>query len=497
MQTILALDQGTTSSRAILFDERGRLLHTAQQEFTQHFPQPGHVEHDANEIGASQLAVARQVIDAADDADSIAALGITNQRETVVVWDRQTGEPIGPALVWQDRRTADACHRLIEAGHAQTIRAKTGLVVDAYFSATKLRWLLDHIDGARAKAERGEVAFGTVDSWLIYRLTAGKVHATDASNASRTMLFNLHTQRWDDELLELFDIPASVMPGVRDSSGDFGVTDPSLFGRPFPIRGVAGDQQAALFGQMCTEPGQVKTTYGTGCFMLLNVGTQPIESKHRLLSTVAWRFCGETTYALEGSVFIGGATVQWLRDGLGIIDDAAEIEALAASVPDSGGVVLVPAFAGLGAPHWDQYARGLVAGITRGTTRAHLARAALEGIAFQVADVLDVMRQDYGRELKPMRVDGGAAANDLLMQLQSDLSQSPLIRPTVTETTALGAAYLAGLGAGVWADVAQIKQQWQQAQCFEPQVPADESQARRTRWLRAVERAGEWETVDS
>lgn len=494
MKTILALDQGTTSSRAILFASDGTPVGTAQQEFTQHFPKPGWVEHDAEEIWHTQLATAQEVLKTAKtEAADVAAIGITNQRETVVVWDRRTGEPIHPAIVWQDRRTGDACDQLVADGLADTVRAKTGLVIDAYFSATKIAWILDHIDGARARAESGELAFGTIDSWLIYKLTGGKQHVTDASNASRTMLFDIHEQRWDDALLDALRVPRALLPEVVDSSGVVGETDAALLGQAIPIAGIAGDQQAALFGNLCHKPGAVKTTYGTGCFMLLNTGGEPVESKHRLLTTVAWRIDGKTTYALEGSVFIGGATVQWLRDGLRIIDDAAEIEALAQTVPDADGVILVPAFAGLGAPHWDPRARGIIAGITRGTTRAHLARAALEGIAFQVADVLDVMRADHGRDITSMRVDGGASANNLLMQIQSDLSQAPLIRPEVTETTALGAAYLAGLAVGFWEGWEQIERQWNEDRRFDPQINKTDAQDRRAAWLRGVERAGDWE----
>ncbi|MEO1237510.1 MAG: glycerol kinase GlpK [Planctomycetota bacterium] len=431
MPTLLALDQGTTSSRAILFDAGGKPLGVAQQEFAQHFPRPGRVEHNPQDLWATQRDTARRVL--AEHADSgdggVAALGIANQRETTLVWERTTGRPVAPAIVWQDRRTADACDRLVADGLADTVRHKTGLVIDAYFSATKLVWVLDHADDGRARAARGELCFGTVDTWLIHRLTSGRVHATDPSNASRTMLFNIHSLDWDDDLLALFDIPREMLPDVVPSSGVLGETDPEHLGRAIPIAGVAGDQQAALFGNRCVTPGSLKTTYGTGCFMLLNVGDTPVASEHRLLSTVAWQIGDDTTYALEGSVFIGGATVQWLRDGLGIIENAADVEALAASVPDAGGLVLVPAFAGLGAPHWDQYARGLVTGITRGTTRAHVARAALEGIAFQVADVFGALQQDYGRPIAEMRVDGGASANDLLMQLQADLTRTPVVRP--------------------------------------------------------------------
>ena len=494
MKTILALDQGTTSSRAILFDADGNAVGTAQQEFTQHFPRPGWVEHEPEEIWQTQLETARRVLQTSGVAAAdVTAIGITNQRETVVVWDRATGEPIHPAIVWQDRRTADACAELVAAGLSDTVRDKTGLVIDAYFSATKVAWILDHVDSARGRAEAGELAFGTIDSWLVWKLTGGRVHATDASNASRTMLFNLHEQGWDQDLLDALRVPAALLPDVVDSSGSVGETYPELLGGPIPIAGIAGDQQAALYGNLCHQTGTVKTTYGTGCFMLLNTGEHPVASRHRLLTTVAWRIGGRTTYALEGSVFIGGATVQWLRDGLGIIESASEIESLAASVPDADGVILVPAFAGLGAPHWDPQARGLIAGITRGTTRAHVARAALEGIAFQVADVLDVMRADHSGEVTEMRVDGGASANDLLMQIQSDLAQAPLVRPRVTETTALGAAYLAGLAVGFWDGPEQIEQQWAEDRGFTPQIDEAEAKQRRADWLRGVERAAEWE----
>ncbi|MEM9419737.1 MAG: glycerol kinase GlpK [Planctomycetota bacterium] len=498
MTFILALDQGTTSSRSILFDQAGQPLGVAQQEFTQHFPQPGWVEHDAEEIWQTQLETARQVLrDTGTDLSEIAAIGIANQRETVVLWDRKTGEPIHHAIVWQDRRTAAFCQQLMEVGQAETIRSKTGLVIDAYFSASKLRWLLDHVDGAREAAERGELAFGTVDSWLIYRLTGGRCHVTDPSNASRTMLYNLHEHEWDTELLELFDIPAGVLPEVVGSSEVVGESDADVLGAAIPIAGLAGDQQAALFGNQCVSPGELKTTYGTGCFMLMNTGEAPVDSANRLLTTVAWRIKGQTTYALEGSVFIGGAVVQWLRDGLGLIVNASEIEALAASVPDCGGVTLVPAFAGLGAPYWDADARGLIAGITRGTTKAHFARAALEGIAFQVADVMGVMEKDAGRKIEAMRVDGGASANNLLMQMQANLSQCGVIRPRVTETTALGAAYLAGLAVGFWESQEQIAAQWSAERTFESQIEVTEAETQRRQWSRAVERAAGWDRATS
>ncbi len=495
MKYILALDQGTTSSRAIVFDHAGAIIAVAQQEFRQIFPQPGWVEHDANEIWASQSGVAAGALQKAGlTASDIAAIGITNQRETTVVWDRATGKPICNAIVWQDRRTAGACDRLRKAGHAPMIRKKTGLVVDAYFSGTKLAWILQNVPGAKARARRGELAFGTVDSWLVWNLTGGRVHVTDVSNASRTMLFNLKTCDWDDELLKLFGIPRSLLPAVRDSSEVYG--DCTLWGGAVPIAGIAGDQQAALFGQACTKPGMVKNTYGTGCFMLMNTGTKPIASKNNLLTTVAWRIGGRTEYALEGSIFIAGAVVQWLRDGLGLIKSSAEVEALAASVPDNGGVYLVPAFAGLGAPHWDQYARGLLAGVTRGTTSAHLARAALEGIAYQVHDILDAMQSDSGIKLKELRVDGGACANNLLMQFQADLLGVPAVRPRVAETTALGAAYLAGLAVGYWKNPAEIAAQWQSDRRFQPAMKP----ASRTRllagWTKALTRAKRWEDAE-
>ncbi len=495
MKYILALDQGTTSSRAIVFDHAGAIIAVAQQEFRQIFPQPGWVEHDADEIWASQSGVAADALKKANLSSSdIAALGITNQRETTVVWDRATGRPICNAIVWQDRRTAGACDRFRRAGHAPMIRKKTGLVLDAYFSGTKLQWILQNIPGAKARARRGELAFGTIDSWLVWDLTGGRVHVTDVSNASRTMLFNLKTCDWDADLLKLFGIPRSLLPTVRDSSEVYG--DCTLWGAAIPIAGIAGDQQAALFGQACTKPGMVKNTYGTGCFMLMNTGTKPIASKNNLLTTVAWRIGGRTEYALEGSIFIAGAVVQWLRDGLGIIKTSAEVEALAASVADNGGVYLVPAFAGLGAPHWDQYARGLLAGLTRGTTSAHLARAALEGIAYQVHDILDAMQSDSGIKLKELRVDGGACANNLLMQFQADLLGVPAVRPRVAETTALGAAYLAGLAVGYWKNPAEIAAQWQADRRFSPAMKP----AQRTRllagWTKALTRAKRWEDAE-
>ena len=494
MVYVLALDQGTTSSRALLIDPEGRVRGLAQRELTQLYPQPGWVEHDPGEIWASQIAVAAEVLSRAGVRSAeIAALGITNQRETTIVWERASGRPIANAIVWQDRRTAAACDRLIADGAEPMVRAKTGLVIDAYFAATKIAWLLDHVRGARERAESGELCFGTVESWLVWNLTGGGVHATDVSNASRTLLFDIHHLEWDDELLALFGVPRAMLPEVRPSSGVLTATAIDQLATPVPIAGLAGDQQAALFGQMCIEAGMVKNTYGTGCFMLMNTGAHPVASAHRLLATVAWQRPGETHYALEGSVFVAGAVVQWLRDGLGLIASAAEIEALAASVADAGGVVLVPAFTGLGAPHWDPYARGAVFGLTRGTTAGHLARAALEGICFQVADVLDAMRADTGLAVSELRVDGGAVSNDLLLQMQADILQVPIVRPQNPETTALGAAYLAGLAAGVWADAAAVAGLWRADRRFEPQRPPADAEQRRSRWQEAVARAKRWQ----
>ncbi|MEO5816823.1 MAG: glycerol kinase GlpK [Gemmatimonadaceae bacterium] len=492
MTYILALDQGTTSSRAIVFDRAGSIVSVAQKEFPQIFPKPGWVEHDPRDIWSTQAGVAAEALTKANvTAADVAAIGITNQRETTVVWDRSTGAPIYNAIVWQDRRTAGICDKLRARKLDRVIRRKTGLVIDAYFSATKVQWILEHVKGARAKAKAGQLAFGTVDSWLVWNLTGGAVHVTDVSNASRTMLFNIVKGEWDDELLKIFGVPRSMLPEVRSSSEVYGRT--SLFGGSIPIAGIAGDQQAALFGQVCTKPGMVKNTYGTGCFMLMNTGTTPVTSRNNLLTTVAWRIGDRTEYALEGSIFIAGAVVQWLRDGLEFFRSSPEVEELAASVPDTGGVYLVPAFAGLGAPHWDQYARGTIVGITRGTTRAHIARAALEGIALQVMDVLEAMEADSGIKLKELRVDGGASANDLLMQLQADLLNVPVVRPKVAETTALGAAYLAGLAVGFWKNQADIARQWQVDARFKPAMKA----AARTRmsegWARALGRSKAWE----
>jgi glycerol kinase len=493
MKAILALDQGTTSSRAIVFDHDGAIRATAQQEFQQIFPQSGWVEHDANEIWRTQLETARAALAKAGlTAGDIAGIGITNQRETTVIWDRKTGEPIHNAIVWQDRRTSEFCDGLKAAGHEGLIQERAGLVVDAYFSGSKVRWLLDHVPGARERAERGELAFGTIDSWLVWKLTDGARHIIDVSNASRTMLYNLRGA-WDDDLLGILGVPRALLPEVRPSSEVYGET--TLLGGPIKIAGIAGDQQAALFGQNCFEHGMAKNTYGTGSFMLMNIGSKPQISRHKLLTTVAWQLGGgQTQYALEGSVFIGGAVVQWLRDGLGIIKNSADVEKLAATVPSSGGVYLVPAFAGLGAPHWDQYARGTITGLTRGTTAAHLARAALDGIAFQVADVLEVMKQDSGIAINGLRVDGGASANDMLMQFQADILQAPVVRPKVIETTALGAAYLAGLATGFWKDLADVSRSWQVDRTFEPQMSADKAAHRRARWNQALQRARDWES---
>ena len=495
MSMILSLDQGTTSSRAILFDREGTIRGVAQQEFQQFYPEAGWVEHDPEEIWTSQRDVARQVIaEAGISSKEIAAIGITNQRETTIVWDRKTGVSIHPAIVWQDRRTASICDQLKAEGKAVVIQNKTGLVVDAYFSGTKIQWILDHVPGARAKAEKGELACGTVDSWLVWKMTGGKVHVTDPSNASRTMLFNITTREWDDELLSALNVPRSMMPKVVPSSYVFGETTPDFLSSSLPISGIAGDQQAALFGQNCVRHGMAKNTYGTGCFMLMNVGDQVRQSKNRLLATVAWQTGMDEpyAYALEGSVFIAGAAIQWLRDGLGIVQSSSEIEALASSVPDNGGVYFVPALSGLGAPHWDAYARGTIQGITRGTTKAHLARAALEGIAFQVADVLDAMRQDSGLAIEELRCDGGASVNNLLMQFQADILQAAVVRPKVVETTALGAAYLAGLAVGFWKNAEEVQAIWQSDRVFEPSMAPTEVKRIREQWSEAVHRSQQW-----
>jgi len=492
MDYVLALDQGTTSSRAMLFDARARVCAVAQQEFAQHFPKPGWVEHDAEDIWRTQIACARQVLNEAGvPVAQVRALGITNQRETTVLWDRRTGVPLAPAIVWQDRRTARHCDTLRAQGHAGRIRASTGLELDAYFSATKLAWLLDTVPDARERAARGELAFGTIDSWLVWHLTGGARHITDISNAARTMLFDITREQWDASLLDLFDIPRSVLPEVVDSSAVVGHCEASLFGEAIPIAGIAGDQQAATFGQACLKPGMAKNTYGTGCFLTVNTGRQPVPSSHRLLSTVAWRRNGQTDYLLEGSVFMAGAVVQWLRDGLGIIRSAAEIESLAAQVPDSGEVVMVPAFAGLGAPHWDAYARGSLMGMTRGTTAAHIARAALESVAMQNMDLLTAMAAD-GAPVHELRVDGGMTRNALLMQLQADLLGVPVVRPEMVETTVLGAAFLAGRAVGVWPDDASLAEHWRADQVFEPTASDDWREGIRHRWHKAIERASGW-----
>ena len=490
MSAILSLDQGTTSSRAIVFDHGGSILSRAQREFNQFFPKPGWVEHDALEIWRTQLAVAADAIAHTRQAGhDIVAIGITNQRETTVLWDRATGMPLAPAIVWQDRRTAGFCDELKAGGHETFIGKKTGLVIDAYFSGTKLKWQLDHIPGARERAARGELAFGTIDSWLLWCLTTGKVHATDVSNASRTMLFNIHTLDWDDELLRLLNIPRSILPNIVSSSGVVGTTSCEGLPAGIPIAGIAGDQQAALFGQACHQPGMAKNTYGTGCFMLMNTGEAPVPSRHRLLTTVAWRIGTTTHYALEGSVFMGGATIQWLRDGLGIIEKSSDVEALAASVSDTGGVYLVPAFAGLGAPHWDPTARGSILGLTRGSTRAHIARAAVEAIAFQSAELATAMQQDAGIALTELRVDGGASNNNMLMQFQADLLGTPVVRPRITETTALGAAYLAGLAIGFWQSQDEIATLWAKDRVFLPTWARDSAAAQMQGWLKAVEKS--------
>ncbi|HZE12037.1 MAG TPA: glycerol kinase GlpK [Burkholderiales bacterium] len=493
MRYVLALDQGTTSSRAIVFDEHGRLRSVAQKEFRQFFPQPGWVEHDPEEIWRTQLACAKGALKKAKlRPESIAAIGITNQRETAVAWDRGTGKPVHNAIVWQDRRTAGRCEALKKQGLAPAIAAKTGLVIDPYFSATKLSWFLEAIPGLRARAERGDIAFGTIDTWLAWKLSDGGLHLTDPSNASRTMLYDIHRGEWDDDLLKLFRIPRAMLPEVRPSSQIYGNTRKALFGAEIPIAGIAGDQQAALFGQACHEAGMAKNTYGTGCFLLLNTGDRAIASKNGLITTRAAQIDAKQ-FALEGSVFIGGAVVQWLRDGLKLIRKSVDVEKLAASVPDSGGVYLVPAFTGLGAPHWDPYARGTIVGLTRGSNAGHIARAALESIAFQSAELLRAMQKDAGLELKELRVDGGAAADDLLMQFQADLLGVPVVRPKVLETTALGAAYLAGLATGVWQSREEIAKQWEVAQRFEPRIKGEDAEQRMQEWKRALERAKGWQ----
>jgi glycerol kinase len=493
VKRILALDQGTTSSRALVFDADGRIEAMAQREFPQLFPKPGWVEHDPRDIWSTQLAVAHEALARAGlDARDVAAIGIANQRETVVLWDRATGAPLANAIVWQDRRTADLCRDLRDLGLEPLFSRRTGLLLDPYFSGTKIRWLLDTIPGARDRARRGELACGTIDTWLVWNLTRGDAHVTDASNASRTLLYSLEAGDWDDELLAALDVPRAILPRIVPSGGVCAHASGSLFGARIPIAGMAGDQQAALFGQMCRRPGMAKNTYGTGCFMLMHTGEAPVVSRNRLLSTAAWDLGRGAEYALEGSVFVAGAAVQWLRDGLGVIERADQVEALAASVPDSGDVYLVPAFTGLGAPHWDPAARGTLIGITRGTRAAHLARAALEGIAFQVADVLFAMQEDRGAPLAELRVDGGAARNDLLLQFQADLLGVPVVRPVVTETTALGAAYLAGLGVGFWDGPGTVERQWRMERTFEPRMPRDAADARLARWREALSRARGW-----
>jgi glycerol kinase len=492
---ILALDQGTTSSRAIVFDHAGRSVAMAQQELPQILPAPGIVEHDPEAIWSTQLDCARAAMAQASlTAADVAAIGVTNQRETTILWDRRTGKPVAPAIVWQSRISAPICDRLKAEGLDETFRSKTGLVIDAYFSATKIKHLLDTCEGLRERAERGDVLFGTVDSWLLWRLTGGRCHATDYSNASRTLIYNIHALDWDDELMKLLDIPRAMLPEVRPSSGVFGETSEDLFGGPIPVAGAAGDQQAATFGQACFAPGTAKNTYGTGCFLLLNTGDKPIESTHRMLTTIGWMIDGHVTYCLEGSVFIGGAVVQWLRDGLRIIEASGDIEALAAQSPDAGGVSMVPAFVGLGAPHWDPYARGAIFGITRGTTAAHLARAALESMAYQTCDVLQAMQSDAGIELTELKVDGGASVNNLLMQFQADVLGVPVRRPVVSETTALGAAYLAGLAVGFWQGTDELARQWALDQEYEPCWSAEQRAAGIKRWRQAVERSLRWES---
>ena len=486
---ILALDQGTTSSRAIVFDHDGKICSVAQKEFTQYFPKPGWVEHNPNEIWSSQASVIAESISAIDiNGLDIAGIGITNQRETTIVWDVDTEEPIYNAIVWQDRRTADYCDKLKAEGLIDTIREKTGLIIDAYFSGTKIKWILDNVPGARQRAEQGKLRFGNVDSWLVWRLTRGEVHVTDVTNASRTMLFNINTLKWDADLLKLLDIPVSMLPEVKTSSEVYGHTKTTIFAHEVPISGIAGDQQAALFGQMCIDPGAIKNTYGTGCFVMLNTGEKPVKSENNLLTTIAWKIGDKINYALEGSIYVGGSVVQWLRDGLCCIKSSSEIEELAASVPDSGGVFFVPALTGLAAPYWDQHARGTIIGITRGTTTAHIARAALDGIAFQTYDIARAMAKDMGAPLTELKVDGGASRNNLLMQYQANLLGIKVVRPKITETTALGAAYLAGLAVGFWKDLDEIKQQWQVERTFDPVPDNEEITAAKQGWADAVRR---------
>lgn len=490
---VLSLDQGTTSSRAILFDHDGQILAQAQKEFRQIFPKPGWVEHDPREIWSSQSSVTAEVIAKAGvRSEEISSIGITNQRETVVVWDRETGKPVYNAIVWQDRRTSEYCSRLVDEGKAELVRSKTGLIIDAYFSATKVRWILDHIEGAREKAEQGKLCFGTIDSWLIWKFTRGKSHVTDITNASRTMLFNIYEDRWDDELLKLFSIPREMLPEVKESSGLFAETSGDTTGFSLPIMGVAGDQHAALFGQLCLEPGMVKNTYGTGCFLVMNLGEEPVTSKSNLLTTVAWKRDGKISYALEGSIFIAGAVIQWIRDELGLIRSAAETEQMARSVEDNGGVYLVPALTGLGAPHWDQFARGTIMGLTRGSGKAHIVRAALESIAYQVTDVVQAMQEDAGETIAELRVDGGASANDFLMQFQSDMLNTMVTRPRIMETTALGAAYLAGLASGFWKDTDELQEQWKADKQYQPGMEDSHRNELLKNWQKAVSRALNW-----
>lgn len=490
---ILALDQGTTSSRAIIFNKQGEIVSLSQKPFEQIFPQPGWVEHDANEIWYTQSSVAAEAIAKYDlTGENIAAIGITNQRETTIVWDRQTGIPLYNAIVWQDRRTSKYCDELKAQGLEKMIKEKTGLVIDAYFSGTKVKWILENVKGARERAENGELCFGTIDSWLVWKFTRGKMHITDVSNASRTLLFNINTMQWDKDLLKLFNIPESMLPEVKQSSEIYGETSTTLFASKIPIAGIAGDQQAALFGQMCVQEGDTKNTYGTGCFMLMNTGNKPVQSKNNLLTTVAWKVNDKVTYALEGSVFVGGAVIQWLRDGLEIIKKSSDSEALALSVEDNGGVYFVPALTGLGAPYWDQYARGAILGITRGTNNGHIARAALESIAFQVYELLRAMESDSGQKSTGLKVDGGAATNDLLMQFQADIFGSAVIRPKTLETTALGAAYLAGLAVGYWSDIDEIKKQWAIDKRFEPVIDNEKAVHLLKYWKKAVSKALSW-----
>jgi glycerol kinase len=490
---ILSFDAGTTSSRAIVFDKKGDIIAVAQKEFQQIFPKPGWVEHDANEIWSTQIGVAAEaIVKAGITAADIAAIGITNQRETAVVWDRATSQPVYNAIVWQDRRTSDYCDELKKDGTAAIIKEKTGLVTDAYFSGTKLKWILDHVDGAREKAQKGELCFGTVDTWLLWKLTNGKSYVTDVSNASRTMIFNIHTLQWDEELLQKMDIPVAILPEVRSSSEVYGYTQHLLTSAEIPVAGIAGDQQAALFGQMCTHEGMVKNTYGTGCFMLMNTGTQPVASKNNLLTTIAWKINNEVHYALEGSVFIAGAVVQWLRDGLKVINKSSDVEALTATEPDNGGVYMVPAFTGLGAPYWNQHARGIIVGLTRGSSDGHIARAAIESIAYQTMDVLKAMEADSGITIKEVRVDGGATINDYLMQFQANLLNTAVVRPTITETTALGAAYLAGLAVGFWESIDEVQAYWKKEKSFEPYMKEEVRGMLQKEWKRAIKAAQAW-----